>query len=278
MEHGNFQVSYNLSRIVSNLNSSDQFFTSGAYDNDNPGQYIGRNGLDRKHELSFGGSIDLKYSPRIGIIGHFFSAQPSNLTLDSNLATGNIFTTDITGDGTTGDLAPGTLQGDYMHRIKNNTLGNYITSFNGNYAGKPTPAGQAVINSGLMTLSQLTALKGVIQPIAQLPQTRASNNPMFRSLDVNFAYPIRLYKFREGLSLEPNIAFYNVGNFSNFSGTTSTLYNTTTAGGNFNTSTASQLTGVDNFAVQASRRTYRGVGTFSQGAPRQTEFQLTLKF
>ncbi|MGI4854720.1 MAG: hypothetical protein ACRYF4_11830, partial [Janthinobacterium lividum] len=278
VESGNFQVSYNLSRVVSNLTSSDQFFTSGAYDNDNPTQYIGRNGLDRKHELSFGGSVTLKYGPKVGMIGHFFAAQPSNLTLDSNLATGNIFTTDITGDGTTGDLAPGTNPGSYMHDIKNTGLANYITNFNGAYAGKPTPAGQAVINSGLISLSQLTAMKGVIQPIAQLPQTVANNNPMFRSLDVNFSYPIRMYRFHEGMSLEPNIAFYNVGNFSNFSGTTSTLFNTTTAGGNFNTSTAGQLTGVDNFAVQAARRSYRGVGTYSQGAPRQTEFKLTLNF
>ena len=280
VEHGNFQVSYNLSRVVSNLVSTtgDQFFTSSAYDYDNPSQYIGRNGLDRKHELSFGGALNLKYGPQVGIIGHFFAAQPSNLTLDSNLTYGNIFTTDITGDGTTGDLAPGTLPGAYMHRVNSTNLASYISNFNGSYAGKATPAGQAVINSGLISLSQLTALKGVIQPIALLPQTRANNNAMFRSLDVNFSYPIRMYKLHEGMSLEPNIAFYNVGNFSNFATTTSTLYNTTTAGGAYNTSTAGQLTGVDNFAVQGARRTYRGVGTYSQGAPRQTEFKLTLNF
>ena len=129
-----------------------------------------------------------------------------------------------------------------------------------------------------MTLSQLTALKGVIQPVAQLPQSVASNNAMFRSVDVNFSYPFRLNRVHEGLSLTPKIAFYNVGNFSNFSTTTSTLFNTTTAGGTINTSTAGQLTGADNFAVQSARRTYRGVGTFSQGAPRQTEFQLTATF
>ncbi|SEB84751.1 TonB-dependent receptor [Terriglobus roseus] len=283
IEHGNFQISYNLSRIVSNLTSSDQFFTSGAYDADNPNQYIGRNGLDRKHQLSFGGSINPKYGPEIGVIGHFFSALPSTLYLDSNLASGNIFTTDITGDGTTGDVAPGTLPGDYMHRIKSDTLGQYITTFNGSYAGKPTPAGQAVINSNLMSLSQLTALKGVIQPVAQLPTTRAVNNPMFRSLDVNFSYPIRFNKVHEGFSLTPKIAFYNVANFSNFASTVTnpgTLQNTTTAGGAFNSGTggAGFITGPNNFATYSASRTYRGVGTFSQGAPRQTEFQLTATF
>ena len=280
IEHGNFQVSYNLSRVVSNLTSSDEFFTSGAWDYDNPNQYIGRNGLDRKHELSFGGSINPKYGPEIGVIGHFFSALPTSLLLDSSLASGNIFTTDITGDGTTGDIAPGTLPGDYMHRIKSNSLGGYITSYNGTYAGKATPAGQAVINSGLISLSQLTALKGVIQPVAQLPTNQAVNNPDFRSLDVNFSYPIRVNRVHEGLALTPKIAFYNVGNLSNFASTTGTLQNTTTAGGTFNSGSggAGFVTGPNNFGTYSAGRTYRGVGTFSQGAPRQTEFQLTATF
>ncbi len=278
--HSNLQISYNLSRIVSNLTSSDEFFANGAYDYDNPTQYMGRNALDRKHEVSFGGTINPKFGPEIGIIGHFFSANPSTLALDSSLSAGNIFVSDITGDGTTGDVAPGTNPGSYMHDIKNNTLGNYITTFNGAYAGKATPAGQAVLNSGLINIAQLTALKGVIQPIALLPTNVANNNPMFRSFDVNFSYPIRANKVHEGLSLTPKIAFYNVGNLSNFSAYTGTLQNTTTAGGTYNSTSngSGYITGPNSFATQSSFRTYRGVGTFSQGAPRQTEFQLTATF
>ena len=280
IEHGNFQVSYNLSRIVSNLSSSDEFFANGAFDYDNPNQFIGRNALDRKHELSFGGTINPKYGPEIGLIGHFFSAQPSALVLDGSLAAGNIFQSDVTGDGTSADIAPGTLPGDYMHRIKSNSLASYITGYNGAYAGTATPAGQAVINSGLVTLSQLTALKGVIQPVAQLPTSQAVNNPMFRTLDVNFSYPIRANRLHEGLSLTPKIAFYNVANLSNFAGTSGTLQNTTTAGGAFNSGTggAGFATGPNNFGTYSAGRVYRGVGTFSQGAPRQTEFQLTATF
>ena len=280
IEHSNLQVSYNLSRVVSNMTSSDEFFGTGAWDYDNPNQYIGRNGLDRKHQLSFGGTINPKWGPEIGLIGHFFSALPTSLQLDSSLASGNIFTTDLTGDGTTGDVAPGTLPGDYMHRLKNDTLGGYIAGYNGSYAGKATPAGQAVINSGLMTLSQLTALKGVIQPVALPAANRTNNNPMFRSMDVNFSYPFRFNKFHEGLALTPKIAFYNVANFSNFSAYTGTLQNTTTAGGTVNSGTggAGFVTGPNSFSTQSNYRTYRGVGTFSQGAPRQVEFQLTASF
>ena len=280
IEHGNFQVSYNLSRIVSDSTSSDEFFAEGAYDYDHPTQFMGRNGLDRKHELSFGGTINPKFGPEIGVIGHFFSALPTTLALDNSLSAGNIFQSDITGDGTSGDVAPGTLPGDYMHRIKSNSLASYISSYNGAYAGTPTPAGQAVINSGLISLSQLTALKGVIQPVAQIPSSQAINNPMFRTLDVNFSYPIRFNKVHEGLALTPKIAFYNVANLSNFASYSGTLQNTTTAGGAVNSSSggAGFVTGPNTFAVQSAGRVYRGVGTFSQGAPRQTEFQLTATF
>ena len=285
IDHSNLQISYNLSRVVSNLNSTggggggDEFFSSAAYDNDNPSTYIGRNTLDRKHELSFGGSVDLKYGPQIGIIGHFFSAQPANLTLDAGLATGNIFQSDVTGDGTSGDIAPGTLPGAYMHGVSPSNLPAFIRNFNAQYAGKPTPAGQALINSGLFTLAQLTTLKGVIQPIAQVPTTGVGN-AMFRSVDLNFAYPIRLSRLREGVSLVPSVAFYNVGNFSNFSNVSGVLQNTTTAGGAVNTGAGGYgfATGTNSFGIASARRTIRGVGTFSQGAPREAEFQLKLNF
>ena len=274
IDNGNFQVSYNLSRIVSNLNSSDEFFSSGPYDNDNPNQFIGRNGLDRKHELSFGGSVAVKYGIQVGLIGHFFSALPTTLTLDTgSLTSGNIYQSDITGDGTTGDVAPGTLPGDYMHRIKNTTVQSYINTYNATYAGKVTPAGQALLNSGYFTLSQLTALRAVIQPLANAPVNIAPNNPAFRSMDANVSYPIRMNFVREGLSLEPAIAFYNVGNFSNFSSLTGVLNNSTTG-----VAAPGSITGDNSFATQATRRTQRGTGTFDQGAPRSTEFQLKLNF
>ncbi|HEY9138005.1 MAG TPA: hypothetical protein VIM67_07005, partial [Terriglobus sp.] len=71
-----------------------------------------------------------------------------------------------------------------------------------------------------------------------------------------------------------------VGNFSNFSNGTGTLQNTTTAGGAVNSGSggAGFFTGVNDFATASTRRVYRRPGTFSQGAPRQTEFKLSLVF
>ena len=55
----------------------------------------------------------------------------------------------------------------------------------------------------------------------------------------------------EGLALTPKIAFYNVGNFSNFSTGTGTLQNTTTAGGTYNSGSggAGFFTGPNAFAL-----------------------------
>lgn len=283
VENSNIQVSYSMSRIVAtntdgSQGSSDAFFSSLSFDNDNPSAYMGRASLDHKHELNFGGSFTMKYGPQIGIIGHFYSAPPTSLLLDAGvLSQGNIFQSDITGDGTVGDLAPGTLPGDYMHRITPNNLGSYITKFNNTYAGRLTPAGQALVSAGLMTPAQLTALQGTVQPLAQLPQPRAIANPTFRQLDVNLSYPFRLNRIREGLSLEPAIAFYNVANFANYGTVPGTLLNTTDAGDVTN-AVDGTLSGPNTYGNLNSLRTVRGSGTFSQGSPRSTEFQLKLNF
>ena len=119
--NSNLQISYSLSRIVSTANPAinngntgvgDQFFSSPSYDYDHPTLYIGRSGLDHTHAISFGGSAILKYGAQIGIIGHFFSAAAADLNLDNSGAAGSavagIFQSDVTGDGTIGDLVPGT--------------------------------------------------------------------------------------------------------------------------------------------------------------------------
>jgi Carboxypeptidase regulatory-like domain len=283
-DSANVQISYSRSRIVSTgtagggtAGSSDEFFNNAVADNDNPSLFMGRSSLDRSNELSFGGSITLKHSPRISAIGHFYSALPGTLALDTQLTNGGIFQTDVTGDGTTGDPAPGTNLGDYMHRVNGGNLQAFINNFNATQAGRLTPAGQQVVNSGLFTQAQLVAIGGAIQPVANLPQTTGLNNPAFRSMDVSVSYPIRFAFLREGVSLEPSISFYNVGNFSNFASYTTTLTNVNSAGGPVNNSSSS-VTGLNNFATQAAGRALRGSGTFDQGAARSAEFGLKLNF
>ena len=177
---------------------------------------MGRSNIDHTNELSFGGSIGIKYGLQIGLIGHFFSAPPTTLTLDNTSGnTAQIFMTDVNGDGLGGDLIPGTNPGAYMHAVKGKSLNALINQYNSVYAGTPTPAGQALIAAGVMTQAQLTALGGVQQPISPQPQNNPLNNPAFRSFDFNATYPIKL-KFLGNLSINPGVAMYNVFNMANY--------------------------------------------------------------
>jgi hypothetical protein len=277
-----FQISYSLSKIVnplssSNGNTGDQFFSSYAWDNDDPNQFMGRPNLDHTNQISFGGTLAVKYGLNVGMTGHFFSAQATSLSLD-NLAgdPGEIFRTDVTGDGTTGDVVPGTLPGDYMHSVKGASLNKLIGNYNATHAGQLTPAGQALVNASLFTPGQLSALNAVQQKIATAPSTPL-NNPAFRSFDANVSYPIKLNRLREGMSIEPTVAMYNVFNMGNFGTLAGTLANVNTAGGNVGTAN-NYLNGPNNVAIQNGLRTQRGSGTFSSGAPRTTEFQLKFNF
>ncbi len=279
----NLQVSYSLSRVVSPVSGGnpDQFFNNLPYDFDNPNLYMGRTTLDHTNELSFGGSVDIKYGLRVGLVGHFFSAPASTLVLDNqgNSTPGEIFRSDITGDGTTGDVAPGTVPGSYMHSVKGAGLNSYIQSYNATQANQPTPAGQALVNAGLFTTGQLQSLGAVQQQIALAPANPLPNSA-FRAFDASVTYPIRLSKIREGLSLEPGVSMFNVGNLSNFGLLTNgsyTLANTADAGGTVGV-VNNYINGPNTRAVQDGVRTQRSAGTYDQGAPRSTEFQLKLNF
>ncbi|MCU1222029.1 MAG: TonB-dependent receptor plug [Edaphobacter sp.] len=284
----NLQVSYSFSRIISTANPAinngntgvgDQFFSSPSYDWDNPTLYMGRNGLDHTHQISFGGSATLKYGPQIGIIGHFYTAAATDLNLDNagtaGSAVAGIFQSDVTGDGTIGDLVPGTNPGYFMHQFNGANLNRLIDQYNATQAGQLTPAGKALVAAGLFSQQQLVALQATQQPIARVPEARGPENAFYRNIDLSIAYPIRLSRLREGMTLVPAIAFYNVGNFSNFNNyNNGTLANTTTAQGDI----SGLLNGPSSFVDHNQNRVQRGSGTSNIGGPRTTEFQLKLNF
>jgi Carboxypeptidase regulatory-like domain len=279
----NFQVSYNFSRIVTATrtgNPGDQFFASATpFNNDDPNRYIGRSPLDQSNQLSFGGSFVIKYGLNVSAIGHFFSATPQSLTLDTlSGTTGQIFQTDLDGDGTTGDLVPGTIPGSYEHQIKGAGLNKLISNYNATFAGQPTPAGNALITAGLFTQQQLIALQGVQQALAPAPNNPL-NNAALRTFDLSANYPIRFNRLHEGLSLVPGVAVYNVFNMSNFNPITSIPG--TATGELLNAGDAGQqgfYNGPNDQATLNSARIVRNSGTFDQGGPRTTEFQLKLNF
>jgi hypothetical protein len=268
----NWIVSYSLSRYEGSALDSD--FINTAPDNNRPTAFLGPNGLDRTHQLSFGGTFELPWSFRFGAVMHLDSPLPANLTLPG----GGIFQSDVTGDGSgdgsgvypTGDLLPGTKLGAFGRSVKAGDINALINQFNSTMAGQPTPAGQALISSGLFTLAQLQALGGVMPKLALAPQGQVGLG-WLKTVDLKFSYPRKL---REGLVLEPSFSVFNAFNFANFDLPGNTVNGVLAVAGDTTT------TGSANSTTKATRstRVLPGSGVFDLGAPRVIEWGLKLTF
>ncbi|MGC2259723.1 MAG: TonB-dependent receptor [Candidatus Sulfotelmatobacter sp.] len=268
------QASYQLQRYIAPVADND--FVNIAADFNNPQSFIGPNGLDREHQISFGGTMDLPYHFRLGMIGHFYSPLPVTLTLNPTGNAGGIFVTDVTGDGTgdgsfasnggNGDVLPGTNIGSFEHGVGRYNINNVINNYNHNFAGQATPAGQTLINSGLFSLGQLTSLGGVQQVVPAAPHDEVGMG-WLRAFDVSLNW---IYKFKETLEVQPGVSFFNVFNLSNFDGPGNPL-NGTLSGepGTLNGTSGGQ---------PSSNRLGLGSGVFALGSPRVIEFSLKLSF
>ncbi|MFZ0286580.1 MAG: carboxypeptidase regulatory-like domain-containing protein [Terriglobales bacterium] len=268
------QVSYSYSKFVAPAQDND--FVNIATDFNNPLHYIGPNGLDRRHQVSFGGTMDLPHSFRLGMIGHFYSPLPVTLTLAPSGNAGGIFQTDLTGDGTgdgsvasnggTGDVLPGTNIGSFGRGVKASNLNDYITAYNGNFAGQPTPAGQVLIANGLFTLGQLQSLGGV-QPLVPLAPANEANMDWLRAVDLSLTWT---YKIKERFEIHPGVSFFNVMNFANFDGPSNPLSGVLSG-------TPGSVNGTSGQQPN-SNRLGLGSGVFALGAPRAIEFSLKATF
>jgi hypothetical protein len=281
----NLQVSYALSRYVSTARDND--FINFAQDNANPLAFIGPNGLDRTHQVSFGGTFDVPANFRVSLIGHFDSPLPSNVNLPVSGLPGGIFQTDLTGDGTgggdlisnggVGDLLPGTNIGGFGRTFGVGGLNQRIKTFNQTLVGQATPAGQVLIANGLMTLADLQALGGVIGgstpsafqafgPLAVAPPN-AVEQTWLKTFDVGISWS---YKFKDRIELRPGVTFFNILNFANFDGPAapfSTILDGTPGSPNGTTN-----------PQPANLRLGLGSGVNALGAPRAIEFEMKLNF
>jgi hypothetical protein len=273
-------VSYTLSRFEG-TGGNDQNFSPLAFDFRNPTGYFGPTALDRTHQFKFGVTFDVAHrGPRFSVIGNFASAPPTTLTVVSPggpQGTGEIFRSDLTGDGTVGDLFPAHggiagQPGQFQRSVNAGNIGQAISNWNTSQAGQPTPAGQALIDGGFMTLGDLQALGGVKQILAP-PVGNQAGNSMYKEVSTVLSWPI---KFKERFTIEPSISAFNVFNFANFGRLTGGL--TSAGAGGSVTGTVNSHTGNANFADLNSVRTGTGSGVFAVGASRQVEFGLKLTF
>ena len=290
IRHANLQVSYSFSRYVATARDGD--FSTAATDFANPTHYIGPNALDRTHQISFGGYIDLPWGFQMGAASHFDSPLPASTFLPVSGVGGGIFQTDLTGDGTgdgalannrgLGDPLPGSNIGSFGRDFGPNGLNKLISNFNSTMVGQATPAGQVLIQKGLFTLPQLQALGGVIGgntpanglaygPLNLAP-AGAIGQTWLRTFDLNMNWR---YRIKERVAIQPGVAFFNVFNFSNFDGPAVPFNNTLNLGlGSANGTTSALLhSGAGNFL-----RLGLGSGVNALGAPRAIEWQLKLTF
>jgi len=282
----NLQVSYSLSRFVttaSGADQGDQDFLNTATDFRDPNRYIGPSSFDRTHQLSAGLVFDVGRGPRISLVGRVGSPLSSTLFLENEFRAGEVFYTDVTGDGTTGDVLPGTNIGDFGRNIDSGNINKVLTDFNGSVAGQLTPHGQALVAAGLMTEAELKALGAVIEPRALAPPGQV-NLDWVKNVDLRLSWPI---KITEHIVLEPSAALFNLFNFRNFDTNPTTKMSGILASEFLATDgfgTPGSATGTTN-AIDCTtssfcrtNRAAQSTGVFSSGSPRQAEFGLRLTF
>ena len=274
----NFQVSYALSRfdnsgggVAPGANvtaaSGDQDLIVPALDNTNVNRYYGPSTLDRTHQLSFGGYVDLRGGFQVGVISHFYSPLSTTLTVpNTGAGAGEIFRTDFTGDGTTQDPIPGTHVGNFDRGIDASNINKVISNYNTNVAGQATPAGQVLIQNNLMTLSDLVALGGVAPTVPLAPADQV-NYSWLKAFDTTIAWS---HTFFERVTIKPSVGLYNLMNFANFDLPTSMMSGLLTGStGSINNT---------NYAGHLVNRVGVGTGVYALGSPRQIEFSLKIVF
>ena len=286
----NGQISYAYSSFKNsggaNANSpggianSDQDFVIPALDNDNPNRYFGPSLLDRPEQFSFGIVGTLPWHFQASFIGHFYSSLPLPIIVPGS-GGGQIFQTDFTGDGTTGDPLPGTKNGAFGRTIHADTLNANLQQYNNTYGNQPTPAGAVLVSQGLFTVSQLQQLgavapcvqgMGINSPNCTLQPAPSGQQNMgsLRSFDLKLSWTYNVELKSHVIQFQPGMGFYNLFNFANFDLPPNALTGGLTgSAGTINGTTA---------AERITNRVGAGTGVFNLGAPRAMEFGMRIAF
>jgi hypothetical protein len=284
IQRATFQIAYSHSHYVSQ--GGDSTVVNQATDFDNPDRFTGPSALDRTHQVSMGALFDLQHSLRLSFTGHFDSPLPVTLSFPQNSGGAEVLVTDVTGDGTTGDLIPGSNVGQFMRRTKPSGLANFIQTYNTAFASGPnptTPAGAMLVNGGVFSLRELEQIGGVLQPLAA-PVADATGLGWLKTFDLKLSWE---HTYRDRISFEPSVSLFNLFNFANFDLPGNTQNGVLNFGGGslspFATQTQPQGTvgGTSANVNELFGRTNRAglqSGMNSQGAPRAVEWGLKISF
>jgi hypothetical protein len=277
------QVSYTLSRFESPLagdtndNQDSRSLGGGAFgtaaggkDYRNPLSHYGPTAFDRTHQLSFGTTFDFAKPLRLAVIGHFYSPLSQSMIILDQFRAGEIFHTDFTGDGTTGDLLPGTNVGAFGRSVTPGNMTSVLEHYNNTIAGTILPAGEALMNAGLFTHDQLVALGAVADTIPLGPLTNRAGFRWVKAVDLKLSAPLKL---SERVTLEPAASAYNIFNFANFNMDPTNRFSEVLRG------IPATVNGTINVVSQLNRfRANQTSSLFSLGTARQFELGMKVTF
>jgi hypothetical protein len=236
--------------------------------NDAPTKFLGPSNLDRTHQFSVSLLTNLPWNFRLSTITRISSPLAQSIMLPVASGTGEIFFTDLDGDGTIQDLLPGTRRGSFGRGVDVSGLNQLISNFNGQVASGFTPATQALITAGLFTPDQLRSLGATInagRPVSLAPANQVRLDP-FSTTDVRIS---RVIHIGERLNIEPMIEIFNLFNIGNYD-----------PPGNRLSGVLSGTLGSINGTTPGTRSNRYGLGSgsFAPGLPRAFQFGFRVDF
>ncbi|WP_158750794.1 TonB-dependent receptor [Acidobacterium sp. S8] len=270
-------AAYTYSHNVGNIRSygsgeSDIANQASTWDTNSPNHFVGPDSLDRRSMLNVGTITDIRYGFTFSQITHWFSPLSNSPLLPTALGgcgggPEEIFCTDWTGDGTTGDLLPTGGPGALGRSLNSpGTLNRAIARYNTNYAGKATPAGNQVVNQGLFSSAQLASLRGVMPALPLAPPNQVGLDLLLLT-DARLQYSHKVWS--ERIAIEPSWDVFNIFNRSSYDAPSDLLQGT-----------LSGVAGTANGTTPSTRTNLRlrGSGTYEQGARRQMQAGLRISF
>jgi Carboxypeptidase regulatory-like domain len=263
----NLQASYTLSRFDTMV--FDQDFIYAATDQQNPNRYFGPTSFDRTHQLSFGLNLEFPKFVKLSLVQHLNSPYPITLQAYNQGRADEIYHTDFTGDGTVGDILPGTNIGTFGR--SSSDLGAIISKYNSTVAGKLTPAGQTLVDNGVMTQAQLISLGAVADSLTP-PVANYMKNDWLNNTDMRVSFP---FKIGERFTIEPSASLFNLFNVANFGVAPYCANNA--AGGRLCGILEPALGNTIGYTTKAqanSMRAFQSPSLFNLGSPRQAELQI----
>ncbi len=217
-----YTFAYSYGNGQSSAAASRAEFLAGPLDNHDPNNPLtfGPNNLNFRNTVTASTIMTVPGGFELNSIWTFRSPGAQNITVPNLLtftsSSNGIFSTDLNGDGGTGsgspraDILPGVNAGQFGRDVSSlSQLNQIITSFNQNYAGKLTPAGQALVNAGIFTQAQMVALHAVIPTIPLIPSTAPNPWHDLFTTDVRIGRPIR---FKERWKVTPFADVINLFN------------------------------------------------------------------